>query len=64
MNSKKWWQSKGIWAGVFTTALGVVGIIDANFGTDFTHTSWYATAVAIGGTMGLYGRKTANSKIE
>lgn len=64
MDQKNWWQSKTVWANIFTTLMGIVALVDVNFGTNFTHSPWYGFLVSMAGTLGITGRVMTNTMIE
>ena len=64
METKKWYTSKVIWANVIATVLGIIALVDANFGTNLTHQEWYGFLLSIAGMFGIGGRVTTNSMIE
>ena len=63
MEKKKWYRSKTIWAGVVGVLLGVVGLIDQHFGTNFAEHSIYSIVVTLAGAFGIYGRSVVKSSI-
>lgn len=62
-DTKKWYQSKGVWAGLVTILTGILAFADQYFGTHITTSPYYATAITFLGAMGLYSRVTADTKI-
>lgn len=63
MESKKWYLSKGFWTGVVTTLIGIIAIVDTNFGTHIADQSWYGYIVTLLGALGVYTRVTADTKL-
>lgn len=63
MNTKPWWQSKTIWSDVVTVLMGALPLVDKQFGTHLTSSPMFATALAMLGALGLYGRSTATTSI-
>jgi len=65
MENKKWYQSKGIWAGLVTILIAVYGTIQplvlSNFG--FTLPNIPEWIYILLGYFGFYSRKTADTKI-
>jgi hypothetical protein len=61
--SKPWWQSEGIWAGIYTVIVGTVPLIDKQFGTTFASSPFYAILVSLGGVVAVHGRATATAQI-
>lgn len=59
MDSKKWWQSKGIWTGVVTVLLAAYAAASAQFKLP-PIPDWI---FAILGAIGVYSRATATTKI-
>ena len=63
MDSKKWYLSKGIWAGIITVVIGAVTGIATLFGVDLNGNAIFGLVISVLGALGLYGRATADSKI-
>ena len=63
-DSKPIWKSKTFQSDAFTIALAMMQFSDMYFHTAFTSSHWYAIGLSIAGIMGIYGRKTADTKIE
>lgn len=64
METKKWWQSKSVWSGIASILLGVVPLIDMNFGTELSTSPLYGTLVSFTGAMGIKGRVDAKTVIK
>lgn len=62
-NSKPLWQSKTFWSDVVTIGLAAIELSDHYFGTHIMVNPMYAHALWIMGLLGIYGRKTADTKI-
>lgn len=65
---KKWFQSKTIWSDVLTIALALYGgavSVGAAHGVNLPPISGpiFSTALGILGTLGIYGRATANGPL-
>jgi len=63
MDTKKWYQSKAIWAGIVTAVIGAADAIAKLFGVDLNSVWWFGIIVSILGAIGVYGRATASTKI-
>ena len=63
MDTKKWYLSKGIWAGIITAVVGAGTAICQLFGLDLNSNAIFGVVVTILGALGLYSRATADSKI-
>lgn len=63
MDSKKWYLSKGIWAGIITALIGAAQAIGLQFGLDLLSNPIAGIIISILGTLGLYARATADTKI-
>lgn len=64
MENKKWYLSKGVWAGIITAVIGAVQSIGLLFGFDLLANPIAGVVVSILGTLGLYARVTANTIIK
>lgn len=69
MNSKKWWESKTIWAGIITTIRGTYLVLQVTLPT-FTTIHLPPIPIQIDGILGMFlggavvhGRVTADSVI-
>ncbi len=62
--TKKWYQSKTIWANIIVVAIAAITAIDAQFGTHIMQSPLVQVILAIAGALGIYGRKVADKKIE
>ena len=65
MTPKKWYLSKGIWAGIIAVAVAVYNSFHAGMLTEFNINlpvipDWIFPILA---ALGLYGRATANTTI-
>ena len=63
-NSKKWYQSKTVWATIATTLIAIYNLLipaAASFGYTLPAIPHHAYAVL--GVLGLYGRITADTTI-
>lgn len=66
MDSKPWFQSKGVWGGAIAVAAGVAGLFGFNLdaGLQGDLTEWI---VSIGGIVGaglaIYGRIKATTRV-
>ena len=65
MDSKKWYQSKGVWTGVLTVVIGTYEGVRMTLAPQF---GWTIPEIppfvyTILGTLGIYSRVVANSKI-
>lgn len=58
-DSKKWYQSKGVWAGVITGLLGIYGTLQP--GLHFPVIPEWVFALL--GGLGIYARATADKQI-
>lgn len=64
METKKLWQSKTFWSDVLTLGVGALTIWDHYFGTHILDSRLAGTLLAVASMVGVYGRKTADTKIE
>jgi uncharacterized membrane protein len=64
MDSKDWYKSKTIWAGIITALVGAAQTIGMHFGFDLLANPIASTILAILGVIGVYGRTTANTSIK
>jgi len=61
--TKKWYQSKTIWANVIVVIVATLTAIDAQFGTNIMNSPITQAILAVAGAFGIYGRVKADSKI-
>ena len=59
MDTKKWYQSKGVWTGVLTVLLAAYGSAAVQFNLPHVP-EWIFTLL---GAAGIYARATADSKL-
>lgn len=64
MDTKKWYQSKAIWAGIVTAVIGAAEAIAKVFGIDLNTYWWFSIVITVLGGIGVYGRASATTKIE
>lgn len=64
LGKKKWYLSKGIWAGVFGFSVSLLKLVDSHFGTNILNTEIIVAITGLLGLFGAHGRKTAKSEIE
>lgn len=64
MPSKSLIGSKTFWSDVITIGVAIVQLSDCYFGTHFTANPTYAHALWVAGILGIYGRSTADTKID
>ena len=64
MDSKKWYLSKGVWAGIITALIGAGTAIAKLFGIDLNTNSIFGVIITILGALGLYSRVTADTTIK
>lgn len=64
MDSKKWYASKTIWAGIITALVGAAQTIGLQFGFDLLANPIASTVLSILGVLGIYGRTTASTAIK
>lgn len=64
MDSKKLIYSKTFWSDLITIGVAIVELSDHYFGTHVLNTAWYGHVLFLAGVFGIYGRKTADTKIE
>lgn len=60
VDSKKWYQSKTVWAAIVGVILGAVQPISSAFGHPIVVPSWVLEVL---GGMGLYGLRTGSTPI-
>jgi uncharacterized membrane protein len=63
METKKWYASKAIWAGIVTALVGAAQSICLLFGFDLLAQPIAGIIITILGALGIYGRTTANTTI-
>jgi uncharacterized membrane protein len=64
MNSKDWYKSKGMWAGIITALVGAAQTIGLQFGFDLLGNPIASTVLSILGVLGVYGRVSATTSIK
>lgn len=64
MDSKKWYLSKGMWAGIITALIGAATSIAQVFGIDLASNAIFGIIITILGALGLYARATANTTLK
>lgn len=64
MDSKKWYQSKTIIAGILTAVIGAAQSIGLLFSFDLLANPIMSVVITILGALGVYGRSVANKSIE
>lgn len=64
MNSKDWYKSKTVWAGIITTLVGAAQTIGLQFGFDLLSNPIASVILSVLGVLGVYGRATATSVIK
>jgi hypothetical protein len=64
MQTKMWFKSKTMWSDIVTVLVGIAGLVDTHFMEGKIATSpAYGVILTILGSMGLYGRAKADTKI-
>lgn len=61
--TKKWYQSKTIWANIIVVVVATLTAIDAQFGTNIMNSPITQAILAVAGAFGIYGRAKANKPI-
>lgn len=64
MNSKKWYKSKAIWAGVIGVVVATLTAVDQQFGTGIMSSKIAAIILSVTSTLGIYGRTVAKTEIK
>lgn len=64
MDSKSWYKSKTVWAGIITALVGAAQTIGLQFGFDLLANPIASTVLSILGILGIYGRTTATTAIK
>ena len=64
MDTKKWYTSKTIWAGIITAIIGAAQTICMQFGFDLLANPIVSVVLSILGVLGIYGRITATTTIK
>lgn len=64
MDTKKLIYSKTFWSDVITIGIAVCTLSDYYFGTHTMTSPIYGHVLFVAGLLGVYGRKTADTKIE
>lgn len=63
MDTKKWYLSKTIWAGIVTALVGAAQTIGLQFGVDLLANPIASVILSILGVLGVYGRAKSSSTI-
>lgn len=63
MDTKKWWTSKTILSDILTIVIAIVTVYDKISGSNLMSAEVTGSILAIAGALGIYGRKTADTKI-
>lgn len=63
MDTKKWYLSKTIWAGIVTALVGAAQTISLQFGVDLLANPIASVILSILGVLGVYGRAKSSSTI-
>lgn len=63
MDTKPLWKSKTFWSDVVTIGIAICMLSDQYFHTHITTGPYWTHALFMLGAFGIYGRKTADSKI-
>lgn len=61
IETKKWWQSKAVWAAILTSIVGAIQPVSAAFGHPIAVPLWIIEVLT---GMGIYGIRTADKPIE
>jgi uncharacterized membrane protein len=64
METKKWYQSKTIWAGIITALIGAAEAICTQFGFSLVSNPIFGVVTSILGVLGVYSRATSNTVIK
>lgn len=64
MDSKKWYTSKTIIAGIITALVGAAHTIGLQFGFDLLSNPIASTILSFLGILGVYGRVSATTAIK
>ena len=64
MDSKKWYMSKTIWAGIVTALIGAAQTIGMQFGFDLLANPIASVVVTLLGALGIYSRVTTTTVIK
>lgn len=64
METKKWWMSKGVWTGVATVVIGLIALVDQNFGIDILGNPITQFVISLLGALGIYSRTSAKKTIK
>lgn len=64
MDTKKWYTSKTVWAGIITAVVSAAQTICLQFGFDLLSNPIASTILGILGVIGVYGRVTADTKLK
>jgi len=63
--TKKWYQSKGVWTGIVATIVGLYGLVDSHLAPalGFNLPDIPSLVFTVLGAMGIYSRTSATKKI-
>lgn len=64
MDTKKWYLSKAVWAGIITAGVGAAQTICMQFGFDLLANPIASTILGLLGAFGVYSRVTATTVIK
>jgi len=64
MDTKKWYASKTVWAGIITAVVGAAQTICLQFGFDLLANPIAGMILGILGAVGVYSRVTATTVIK
>ena len=60
---KEWFLSKTVWSDILTIVVGAFPMIDQHFGINLVGSPIYTAVLAFLGSLGIYGRLSATTKI-
>jgi len=64
MNTKPWYLSKTVWAGIITALVGAAQTIGLQFGVNILDNHMVSLALTIMGALGVYGRVSSTTTIK
>jgi uncharacterized membrane protein len=64
MNTKPWYLSKTVWAGIITALVGAAQTIGLQFGVNILDNHVVSIVLTVLGVLGVYGRVSSTTTIK